>query len=292
MVMAFNPKYVVIFALLAAVGCAQPGAERGKIAAEQALLVAEGAELGDERWLEARALAQEAVQADAGLTVPMAGVIGRSLVLGPDNETRAVDAEAYLVQGLAEDVRLHWLLAKGYDNGWYGEIDKARACEHFLAASNEAKLNGAYWPTALCFLNGTGVAQDADAAFAWMSKSAEAGDQSGMVSLAVLYATGQGTDKDLNQASTWYETAIRTAGPNRAQALRGLGAMHLFELEDGIQQRGYALLELAGDEGDAVAKRLLTRVDALDETQRKAVNVQKAFLTNFYKLDADELTDG
>ena len=68
--------------------------------------------------------------------------------------------------------------------------------------------------------------------------------------------------------------------------------MHLFELEDGIQQRGYALLELAGDEGDAVAKRLLTRVDALDETQRKAVNVQKAFLTNFYKLDADELTDG
>jgi len=220
------------------------------------------------------------------------GIIGRSLVLGPDNETRAAEAEAYLVEGLGADEKLHWILAKGYDNGWYGEVDKTRACGHYILAAEDAKLNGAYWPTALCFLNGTGVPQDAETAFSWMEKSAKAGDQSGMVSLAVLYATGQGTDKDLDMAATWYQTAIRTEGSNRAQALRGLGAMHLFELEDGIRQRGYALLELAKEEGDTVAERLLGRVGALDEGQRQAVNVQKEFLTNFYQLKKDQTRAG
>lgn len=287
---ALGMKPIYFAGLLAIVlgACAQSGAAKADLAAEQASVIAQTAELGDAAWLEARSLAQEAVANDESRKIEMAGIIGRSLVLGPDNETRASEAEAYLVAGLQEDKSLHWLLAKGYDNGWYGEVDKARGCEHYLAAATEATLNGAYWPTALCYLNGTGVEQNDQTAFEWMDKSANAGDQSGMVSLAVLYAKGQGTDKDLNMAATWYETAIRADGPNRAQALRGLGAMHLFELEDGVQQRGYALLELAKGEGDAVAARLLTRVSRLDEDQRIAVNVQKEFLTNFYKLAENE----
>ena len=285
------PKFLVIFVALAAAGCAQSGVEKAKSAAEKALVIADAATLKDEAWLEARALAQEAVSTDPSLTASMAGVIGRSLVLGPDNDDRVGEAESYLLQGLEEDNRLNWLLANGYDNGWFGEVDKAKACDHYLTASVDAKITGDYWPTALCYLNGTRAEKDEQIAFDWMTKSAKAGDQSGMVSLAVLYATGQGTDKDYNQASTWYETAIRAKGPNRAQALRGLGAMHLFELEDGIHQRGYALLELAREDGDDVAKRLLLRVADLDETQRKAVDVQKSFLSNFYKLD-DSLTGG
>lgn len=267
--------------------CAPSGPERAAVAAEQAVALVQDAKLGDESWLEARKLAREAAKADPKLQTEMASIIGRSLVLGPDNETRASEAEPYLLEGLANDKKLHWILAKGYDNGWYGDIDKERACGHFILAAEDAKLNGAYWPAALCHMNGTGVAQNAETAFTWMDKSANAGDQNGMISLAVFYATGQGTEKDLKMAATWYETAIRTKGENRAQALRGLGAMHLFELEDGIQQRGYALLELAEGEGDAVAKRLLLRVDALDEEQREAVDVQKRFVTNFYKLAED-----
>ena len=266
--------------MLLSAACAPSAATK----AEQAAKIAETAQLGDEAWLEARKLAQEAAATDETQRVAMSGIIGRSLVLGPDNETRASDGEAYLLAGLPSDAKLNWILAKGYDNGWYGEIDKVRACEHFLAAAEDAKLNGAYWPVALCYLNGTGVEQSAETAFEWMTKSANAGDQSGMVSLAVLYATGQGTEKDLNAAATWYETAIRTEGANRAQALRGLGAMHLFELEDGIKQRGYALLELAQTGGDPVAEKLLTRVAALTEDQRQAVDVQKEFLSNFYQL--------
>lgn len=276
--------YLAIILAFGLACCGQSGADKAATAAEQAHLIAETAELGDAAWLEARELAQKAVEQDAGQKKAMAGIIGRSFVLGPDHESRAGDAETYLIDGLELDPKLHWLLAKGYENGWYGEIDKPRACGHFLESAMEAKLNGAYWPLALCYLNGTGVEANAETAFEWMDKSANAGDQNGMVSLAVLYATGQGTEKNLNMAATWYETAIHAKGPNRAQAMRGLGAMHLFELPDGVQQRGYALLELAKREGDPVAARLLTKVSALDETQRKAVDVQKEFLTNFYKL--------
>lgn len=276
--------YFACALMLSSAACAPSVETKAAQAAEKATKIAETAQLGDEAWLEARTLAHEAAAADETQRVAMSGIIGRSLVLGPDNETRASEGEDYLIAGLPGDVKLNWILAKGYDNGWYGEIDKNRACRHFLAAAEEAKLNGAFWPVALCYLSGTGVEQDAGTAFDWMTKSANAGDQSGMVSLAVLYATGQGTGKNLNAAATWYETAIRTEGPNRAQALRGLGAMHLFELEDGIKQRGYALLELAQTGGDPVAEKLLTRVAALNGDQRQAVDVQKEFLSNFYQL--------
>jgi len=166
--------YFACAVMLLGAACAPSAATKAAQVAEKATKIAETAELGDEAWLEARALAHEAA--------------------------------AYLVAGLPGDAKLNWILAKGYDNGWYGEIDKDRACEHFLAAAEVAKLNGAYWPVALCYLNGTGVEQDAGTAFEWMTKSANAGDQSGMVSLAVLHATGQGTEKDLNAAATWYET--------------------------------------------------------------------------------------
>lgn len=281
--------FVLVFAIPA---CAPSAGKQAGEAATKALALAETAQLGDEIWLEARSLAQEAVAGDATQTIAMASVIGRSFVLGPDNETRAGEGEAYLLEGLALDEDLHWLLAKGYDNGWYGTVDKERACGHYISAATDAQLNGAFWPVALCYLGGTGVEKDAEMAFDWMNKSANAGDQNGMVSLAVLYATGQGTQKDLNMAATWYETAIRTKGPNRAQALRGLGAMHLFELEDGIQQRGYALLELAQTDGDPVAARLLGQIAALDADQRSAVNVQKEFLTNFYRLNDDAPKEG
>lgn len=279
--------YFALAGLVLAASCGPSASNRAALAADRALTLAETAELGDAVWLDARKLAEEAVAADETQRIVMAGVIGRSLVLGPDNQTRAGDGEAYLLEGLPADVKLNWILAKGYDNGWYGEVDKPRACGHYSAAAKDAHLNAAYWPLALCYLSGTGVARDEEAAFEWMEKSANAGDQSGMVSLAVLYATGQGTQKNLDRAATWYETAIRTAGSNRAQALRGLGAMHLFELEDGIRQRGYALLELAKTGGDPIAERLLLSVGALNPEQRQAVDVQKEFLTNFYKLKRD-----
>lgn len=265
------------------VACGPSMQEKASQAGIAATEIAQGAETSPEDWLKARELATTAYEAGYQ-TASMAGIIGKSMLLGSDSDTAAADSEPYLLEAVDEDPSLHWYLAKGYENGWYGEIDKARGCEQYIAAA-EAKLNGAYWPAGICYVNGTGVDKDELAGFEWMTKSANAGDQNGMVSLAVLYATGQGTQKDAQLAATWYETAIRTAGPNRAQALRGIGALHLFgELEDSIAQRGYAFLELASEAGDTVAPRLLGRVAELDETQREAVNIQKEFLTNFYQL--------
>jgi len=52
------------------------------------------------------------------------------------------------------------------------------------------------------------------------------------------------------------------------------------------------LLELAQTGGDPVAERLLNRVVALNGDQRQAVDVQKEFLSNFYKLRDDIPREG
>lgn len=282
--MKFRLIAITMASGLAFTACGQSAEDRSMRAADEAASIAQTAQAGDTIWLDARTLAMTAYEADIRKT-EMAGIIGRSMLLAPDSDDASKESESFLLEGLPQDASLHWFLAKGYENGWYGEIDKEKGCEQYIAAA-EAKLNGAYWPSAVCYLEGTSVAKDDAVAFDWMHKSANAGDQNGMVSLAVLYATGQGTDKDTKSAATWYETALRTSGPNRAQALRGIGALHLFEDMDGaIPQRGYAFLELATEAGDTVAPRLLTRVGDLDDTQRAAVDVQKEFLTNFYQLN-------
>lgn len=264
------------------VGCSSSGSLNK--AAEQAVALAETAERGDAAWLDARRLAERAADGDVR-TAEMAGIIGRSMVLGPDSSEVVAGAETYLIAGLEEDPSLHWLLGLGYENGWYGQEPNADlGCTHYVSAAEE-KLSASYWKLGLCYLNGTGLEQNDVSAFEWMEKAANAGDQNGMVSLAVLYAKGQGTEKDPATAASWYTAAVRAAGPNYPHALRGLGAMHLLgELENGIQQRGYALLEIAHAEGDAVAGRILGQVQPLDEEQRVAVDVQREFLMNFYKI--------
>ena len=276
-------------AICLSVGCAPsaPVQSAEEISAARATELAADKELGDEAWLDVRRLAIEASGDDA-LQADMAGLIGRSYVMGPDRAEFAAEAVPYLEQAVAVDREAHWLLGRGFELGWFGEADAERSCKHYAAAA-EAKINGAYWPVGVCYLNGNHVAEDAGKAFEWMDKSANAGDVNGMVSLAALYATGQGTEKNPNMAATWYATAIRVEGPHRAQAMRGLGAMHLFgELEGGIQQRGYAFLELAVEEGDPVAEKLLNRVSTLTEDQRAAVETHKEFLNNFFELTEED----
>ena len=57
----------------------------------------------------------------------------------------------------------------------------------------------------LMYLNGEGVAQNAQTAFAYFTQAAEAGDITGQYWLGYCYENGIGTAKDVTQAVQWYQ---------------------------------------------------------------------------------------
>lgn len=51
--------------------------------------------------------------------------------------------------------------------------------------------------------------EDNEAAVAWYLKAAEAGDAEGMAGLAQMYAAGEGTEQNLQEAARWYTLAAQ-----------------------------------------------------------------------------------
>ncbi|MEM1086559.1 MAG: hypothetical protein AAGH90_02440 [Pseudomonadota bacterium] len=191
-----------------------------------------------------------------------ATLFGMSKILGTEFAAPMPEAERLLLEGVLtapNDMRQIWLLARGYESGWFGDPDTAAACDYFETAS-KAAMTDAYWKTGICYLEGSGVPQDDAKAFKWVSKSAEAGDQSGLISLGVMFATGQGTEVDSLGAAEAYRKAAMLGGPQAAHAMRSLGYMQVSgELpETGRPAYGHALLILADLGGDDLAQQALT----------------------------------
>ena len=57
----------------------------------------------------------------------------------------------------------------------------------------------------LMYLNGEGVAQNAQTAFTYFTQAAEAGDITGQYWLGYCYENGVGIAKDMTQAVHWYQ---------------------------------------------------------------------------------------
>ena len=107
-------------------------------------------------------------------------------------------------------------------------------------------------------LSGRGTEANEVEAYRFMILSSEAGYDNGMISRAVMLATGQGTPLDAAQARVWYEQAAQLGN---AHALRGLGIMYLYgEGGEPDIAIGVALLQLAREGGDSIADQTLTDV--------------------------------
>ncbi len=235
---------------------------------------------GSDLWRRIEEIALD-VSANPKFAANARGTIGKAMVLGQEGD-RYKDALPYLLDGVSADgadTSLHWLIARGYESGWFGAVDEASACRHFLAAS-EAGIVHAYWHTGMCYLAGTGVERDSSEAYAWVAQSAEEGVQDGMISRAVMLATGDGIALDSTAAAAWYKKAIALGGQGRAHAMRGLGAMHLVgELGDASDPSlGVALLELAEEGGDGNAHKILTTFEQVRGADRDKVQSLKASL--------------
>jgi TPR repeat protein len=242
---------------------------------------------GGESWREVETLGRSLLN-DELLGSAAASLVGQAILLGPDSEGRLPEAEPFLIRGLGAvpvDGQTRWLLARGYDDGWFGERDANKACDMFLAAAQDEDMR-AYWYTGMCYLNGTGVPVDEAAAFRWVKAGAQAGDQQSMISLAVMYGLGQGTDVSPAKAANWYDLAIRHGGSYTAHALRSLGVMHLtHEFGDGSNERfGYTLLVLAMQD-DELARQYIDQIGPITESQRADVEQEKLRVIDLYGLD-------
>ena len=69
---------------------------------------------------------------------------------------------------------------------------------------------------------GNGVKQDQSTAFAWYKMAADGGFHRGITSLAFMYETGQGTTKNLDEATRLDKLAAADGDPDAAFALRRL----------------------------------------------------------------------
>lgn len=135
--------------------------------------------------------------------------------------------------------------------------DAEQALIHFTRAAENGHGQAA-WRAGIMHLSGRGTEANEVEAYRFMILSSEAGYDNGMISRAVMLATGQGTPLDAAQARVWYEQAARLGN---AHALRGLGIMYLYgEGGEPDIAIGVALLQLAREGGDSIADQTLTDV--------------------------------
>jgi len=178
------------------------------------------------------------------------------------------------VQFNPRDSQSHYMLGRGYEAGFFeGGVQPERALMHYQSAADLGDPRGA-WKVGMAHLDGApGFEGGSAEAYAWVLRSAEGGWVQGMISTAVMLATGEGVNQDTGAAAGWYAKA---ATEGSAHAMRGLGAMHFFEElgRDSDPNLGLALLELSAEGGDEMAPSLLDaaagerrRVDR-DEVER------------------------
>lgn len=197
-----------------------------------------------------------------------------------------------LLQGIEADPNnrdFNYVLGRYYESTAGGPIDLQRAAFHFTRAGENGEGRGA-WRAGIMNLHGLGIPVDEVEAFRLIQLSADTGYDDGMISLAVMYAVGQGTEIRPELSRIWYEQA---ASMGNAHALRGLGMM-LITGEGGSVDpvRGQALLELAVHGGDEHARYWLEQVTANFDNSRTDVDAAKSNFLNQNGLTLQELYGG
>ena len=86
----------------------------------------------------------------------------------------------------------------------YQKKDYRHAMPYFEQAQQAGHMKAPRY-LGLMYLNGEGVAQNAQTAFAYFTQAAEAGDITGQYWLGYCYENGVGTEKDMTQAVRWYQ---------------------------------------------------------------------------------------
>jgi TPR repeat protein len=191
------------------------------------------------------------------------------LALGIGGPTDAPEAKRLREEAAAEGSEganltiAEYYLAGG--NGYPRDPNKAFAAVVAAAESSSSSYNRhcyAQWRAGMMVLQGIGTAKDSATAYRWVKRSADNGCVNGMISAAVMLATGDGVAEDDVTAREFYSKASESGDQQFAHALRGLAGM-LLDGEGGPVDtaRGIAYLLIAKAAGDENAGTLLDRYE-------------------------------
>ena len=218
-------------------------------------------------------------ESDSELAPAAAATLAQAYAFGegaPENLSRAGALYEVAVEWNPNDSQSHYMLGRGYESGFFdGGVQPERALSHYLSAAELGDPRAA-WKVGMAHLQGQpGFEGGSTEAYIWVRRSAEGGWTDGMISTAVMLATGDGTQQDADEAAYWY-TEAATRGS--AHAMRGLGAMHYFgELDMSDPTLGLALLELGAEGGDEIALSILDSIqDQIRNFDRPQVDRVKA----------------
>lgn len=211
----------------------------------------------------------EAQNAYAGLVLRGAG--------GPrdEREGRRLLADAAARGSTGANITL----GMAHLNGTGGYPRDARRAFSFMraaAASPQSRDGFPQWQLGMMHLNGIGTPRNQQEAYRWVAQAAERGSVDGMISRAVMLATGEGVAADPAAARGWYERAARSRRGNWTHALRGLGGM-LVVGQGGPADlpRGFGYLLAAYANGDRAAGEIIQRLrpQITPEIERQALAV-------------------
>ena len=238
-----------------------------------------GSQLANERsegmdWAR-KAMAAGEVEAKNAVAV--------GLINGIGGETDEAEGQRLMEEAAAEgSYGAQLSLAEHYLNeGGFYEKDDAKGLALLMQAAEGGKVKGpslgeVEWRIGMMHLDGRGTPKDSEQAFVWVTRGADNGFDSAMISRAVMLATGDGVAEDDAAARDWYSKAIDARGESMFHAMRGLGAMNWFG-EGGPVDRaeGCALLNLAYVGGDEYAEEILDSiVDEMTEDEKNACSAE------------------
>lgn len=215
------------------------------------------------------------------------------LIRGAGGPADAAEGRRLLLEAASEgSVGANMTLGAAHRGGTGGfPRDPALAFSYMSRAAGLATGSSAgrlYWELGMMHLRGIGTPANPQESYRWVARAAEAGEVRGMISRAVMLATGEGVPEDDAAARQWYERASRLDDPLLAHALRGLGGMLVIgEGGPADVPRGIAYLRIAEGGGDELARVGLQRFANLitPEVDRDAARIAAEWLAARRRAD-------
>lgn len=138
---------------------------------------------------------------------------------------------------------------EGINAAFEGNFDTAF---HEFSLAAEEGLDLAQFNLAILYFTGQGVEKDTEQAFKWTLAAAEQGHTAAQFNLASLYSEGDGTKKDMDKAVEWFTYAARAGHPTSAFILATMYRDGDHVKRDRVQAHAWASMAINNEYADAV----------------------------------------
>jgi TPR repeat protein len=130
---------------------------------------------------------------------------------------------------------------------FYGEADHAQALQHFIAAAEQGNADAQYY-AGVMFADGQGTQRNFEEAAKWYEKAAAQNHADAAYALARLYVFGNGVEPDANKAVELFGRAAQAYGPGEDRARAEQQRLALLSVLEETQQEPAPEQESKGEQ--------------------------------------------